>query len=67
MYMSGSGTIEPGSATAIIDMAPLPPRATTPRPSSGVEGEVDVRAARADGAPGLELAVVGRPRWRCGR
>ena len=35
MYMSGSVTSEPGSPTAIIDIAPLPPRATMPRPSSG--------------------------------
>src|SRR5919204_5510946 len=35
MYMSGRLSSEPRSPTAIIDMAPLPPRATTPRPSSG--------------------------------
>ena len=34
-YMSGRLINEPGSPTAIIDIAPLPPRATTPRPSSG--------------------------------
>ncbi len=35
MYMSGRFSSESGSPTAIIDIAPLPPRATTPRPSSG--------------------------------
>src|SRR5919197_1744117 len=35
MYMSGRFRREPRSPTAIIDIAPLPPRATTPRPSSG--------------------------------
>src|SRR5581483_10537058 len=35
MYMSGSSISCPGSPTAIIDIAPFPPRATTPRPSSG--------------------------------
>ncbi len=35
MYMSGSFRSESGGPTASIDMAPVPPRATTPRPSSG--------------------------------
>ena len=35
MYMSGSRSSEPGGPTASIDIAPVPPRATTPRPSSG--------------------------------
>ena len=35
MYMSGSRRSEPGGPTASIDIAPVPPRATTPRPSSG--------------------------------
>ena len=35
MYISGSSRIRPGSPTASIDIAPLPPRATMPRPSSG--------------------------------
>src|SRR6266508_1334985 len=35
MYMSGSGMSESGSPTATIDIAPYPPRATTPRPSRG--------------------------------
>src|SRR6266487_952749 len=35
MYMSGKVCSEPGSPTAIMDIAPPPPRATTPRPSRG--------------------------------
>src|SRR6266540_856072 len=44
MYMSGRVGKESRSPTAIIDMAPFPPRATTPRPSSG-------SSARSTGGP----------------
>src|SRR6266498_1102285 len=52
MYMSGRVGKESRSPTAIIDMAPFPPRATTPRPSSG-------SSARSIGAggPPVDLAL----------
>ena len=52
MYMSGSVSSRPGSPTAIIDIAPLPPRATTPRPSSG-------SSARSTSAPPAPIIVPG--------
>ena len=48
----------PGSPTAIIDIAPLPPRATTPRPFERVEREVDVRPAGADHRARRQPALV---------
>ena len=48
MYMSGRVWKEPASPTAIMLMAPLPPRATTPAPFERVESQVDRAAPRAD-------------------
>ena len=58
MYMSGRRRSEPGGPTAIIDMAPLPPRATTPRPSSGSRARSNASPPCADLDAGLELAAL---------
>ena len=53
MYMSGSSSSDPGGPTAIIDIAPLPPRATMPRPSSG-------SSARSTDSPPAPMRRAGR-------
>ena len=50
MYMSGSVGIEPRGPTAIIESALLPPRAVTPRPSSG-------SSARSTSSPPVPISV----------
>ena len=50
MYMSGSDGIEPRGAAAIIEIAFVPPRATTARPSSG-------SSARSNSSPPAPMTV----------
>ena len=68
MYMSGSDGIEPRGAAAIIEIAFVPPRATTARPSSGSSARSNSSPPRPIIVPGRELlGVLGRRRSRRGR
>ena len=60
MYMSGRVGNEPRGPDAIIDIAPLPPRATIPAPSSGSSA----RSAGSPPAPMLAPAPKARPPLR---
>ena len=58
--MSGSRRIEPAGATASIAIAPVPPRATTPRPSSGSRARSTGSPLAPTSSPGSER--LARPR-----
>src|SRR5215468_941820 len=58
--MSGSCVKRPGAPTAIIDIAPLPPRATMPRPSSGSSARSTSRPPEPTIAPGVSPPVPSR-------
>ena len=62
MYMSGRRSSDPGGPTAIIDIAPLPPRATTPRPSSGSTARSNDSPPAPTSVPDVEMVLRRRSR-----